>query len=961
MKGLGRKLTALLLALGMLVPVFACAPDSNKGEAAIPQPSYGAAVSEPPTSSAVQGLMFSEVLSSAYLQSAYEGCERQDWFELYNGSDQDITLSEYYVTDDLEKPAKRKLPGYILAPGAYIAICCCGGTDHPSVDLGIKKAGDTLYLTAPDGSTLDTLVIPALETDISWAMAADGWGYCQEPTPGRVNDTPIYSSLDVEQTADLDGLRLNELLISNQYSCMDEDGDCGDFVELYNGGKARSLQGLYLTDNTNKLTKWALPDVTMEEGSYLVVFLDGKDRSTGTLHANFSVNAEEEGVFLYDAGTRRYTGIAMPEVTRHDISFDGQGMYYRYPTPGTANGDGLSDISALGAFDTEGVYISEVCGAPAEGNDWVELYNGGNSSISLSGWVLTDSLNENKYQFPSMTLGAGSYFVIECNLQGGTAPFGISKSGETLYLKDNQGRVRDRFETGVMTKGQSSGRLEGNASVERVFFNTPTPGEANNASYTSGYAAAPIFSETGLYQTKAFTLTIRSGSNATIYYTTDGSKPTTSSKRYSEPLSITKNTVVRAFAAEAGKQDSQEVSFTYLFEEPHQLPVVSISLSPDDKNAVWSAKSKQSQTKVEKEGYVTYYEADGKLGTCFPTGVKAKGAGTLGYKQPSLSLNLRGIYGQTHVTYPFFEEYGWETFGALVVRNSGQDHTKGRIRDSLASRLCMGLNVDVAATKPVVVYVNGKYYGLYDLNEDQNADYLVTHYGINKDNVEIIRYSQTTVRGSNKGWKSLLSYIESNNTASDSVYRKLLESVDAEYTIDYLICTIYLCNSDVANQKYWHTTDNDIRWRPILYDFDYAMGYNSSVKRDMMGTLFTKDGLDTATSHLKTTLYYGLSRNSQWRDQFVERFVELIVTAFDPQRCSDILDQLVSEMEPEMARHTKYWGSSHSPGSVSAWKQEVERIRTWLQNRPDEVLKQLKSYFHLSQSELDALVAKYKR
>lgn len=960
MKGFRQKSVAMLLAVGMLLPLVSCTPQ-EEGGSTIPQPSYGAAVSEAPTvSSIVEGLIFTEVMASSHLEGAYEGCRREDWFELYNASEESIDLSGYYVTDNPQKPTKCPLPEYVLSPGAYIAICCCGGEEHPAVDLGISKSGETLYLMGADGTTVDTVDVPTMETDVSWALAADTWGYCQQPTPSNVNSTPIYSSLELEQVSDLNGLYLNELLISNQYSVADEDGDYGDFVELYNGGETRSLGGLYLTDNSNKLTKWALPDITLEQGAYLVVFLDGKDRTQGTLHSNFSISDGEEGVFLYDSSTRRYTGITIPEVTSHDVSFDGQGLYYRYATPGSANGEGISDISNLGAFEVDGVYISEVCAAPTEGQDWVELHNGGSSSVSLAGWVLTDTQSENKYTFPAVTLGVGEYYVIYCAAEGGSAPFNISKNGETLYLKDAQGRVRDRFETGVMNKGQSSGRLEGDSFTERVFFDAPTPGATNNSSHTTGYASAPIFSETELYQTTAFSLSIESSSSATIYYTTDGSKPSTSSKIYSGSLSISDNTVIRAFATEPGKQDSEEVSFTYLFEEPHQLPVVCISLKPSDKDAVWSAKSKQSASKVEKEGYVLYYEADGKLGTRFPAGIKSKGAGTLGYKQPSLSIKLRSAYGQGSVTYPFFEEYGWETFGGLVVRNSGQDNTHGRIRDSLASRICFGLNIDVAATRPVVIYVNGQYYGLYDLNEDQNADYLETHYGIDKDDVEIIRYSQTTVRGSNKNWKNLLSYIESNNTASDSVYQKLLEQVDVEYTIDYLICTIYLCNSDVANQKYWHTTDNTIRWRPILYDFDYAMGYGGSkASRNMMSTLFSKDGVDTATSHLKTTLYYGLSRNPQWRDQFVERFVELIMTTFDSDRCSEILDQLVSEMEPEMARHTKYWGSRYSPGSVSAWKEEVERIRTWLKDRPEQVLKQLKSYFGLSQSELDALIAKY--
>ena len=227
----------------------------------------------------------------------------------------------------------------------------------------------------------------------------------------------------------------------------------------------------------------------------------------------------------------------------------------------------------------------------------------------------------------------------------------------------------------------------------------------------------------------------------------------------------------------------------------------------------------------------------------------------------------------------------------------------------------------------VVVYVNGQYYGLYDLNEDQNADFLETHYGVDKDKVEIIRYNQTVVRGSKTDWLKVTDYAENKDMTSDSGYEKFLQWVDEDYFIDYLICTIYLGNTDVANQKYWHTTDNAIRWRAIFYDFDYAMGYSSGVSRSMMGTFFTREGMDTATSHLKTLIPYGFSRNKKWREKFVERFVELVETVFQPQRCSRILDQLVSEMEPEMARHTKYWGSKYSPGSVSAWKKEIETIR----------------------------------
>lgn len=952
-----RKGIAWLLIACSLLPLAACTPPKETA----PITGINTQVSAQPAvgkeqEASAEGLVFTEAVSSSHLANPYEGCGRWDWFELYNGSGRTVDLQNFFVSDDPLKPNKRQLPAYMLAPGGYVAICTCGGSSHPSVELGLKKAGDTLYLNGTDGAQLDMLEIPALERDVSWAMAADGWGYCQEPTPGAANTTPIYSTLEATPSDTLNGLMLNELLISNRYSAVDEDGDCGDFVELYNGGPARSLKGLYLSDDRDTLTKWTFPEGNIGQGEYLVVFLDGKDKSGTYLHANFSVSAEEEGVFLYDEGTLQYTQLLVPSVIGADISFDGKGNYFCYPSPGRENGTGVQDISNLGVYDPEGVYISEVCASQKDGDDWVELHNGGRESVSLVGWVLTDSLQKDKYTFANVILEPGAYYVL--SLRSGD-PFGISKSGETLYLKDTQGNVQDRFLTGALERGMTSGRVEGDTVREHVFFSEATPGAANSTTYVTGYAATPVYSDTELYQTTAFSLTLTAEEGATIYYTTDGSKPTAASRVYTGPISISRNTVVRAYASQPGKLDSPMTAFTYLFEEPHSLPVVSIYLAPEDKTVVWSAKSKQSKTKVEREGYLTYYESDGRLGTAFPAGFKAKGAGTLGSKQPSLSIHLRGAYGQSKVTYPFFPEYGMISYGSLVVRNSGQDNTKARIRDSYASRLCLGLHIDVAATKPVVVYVNGQYYGLYDLNEDQNADFLETHYGVDKDKVEIIRYNQTVVRGSKTDWLKVTDYAENKDMTSDSGYEKFLQWVDEDYFIDYLICTIYLGNTDVANQKYWHTTDNAIRWRAIFYDFDYAMGYSSGVSRSMMGTFFTREGMDTATSHLKTLIPYGFSRNKKWREKFVERFVELVETVFQPQRCSRILDQLVSEMEPEMARHTKYWGSKYSPGSVSAWKKEIETIRSFMNQRPEQIYKQLKSYFRLSESELAALRSKY--
>lgn len=907
-------------------------------------------------------LQFTEVRSAGDLQGAYAGCEWADWFELYNAGAANVDLGKLHITNDPEKPDKHPLPEAVLAPGQYIAICCCDKQDHPSVAMGIARRGETLYVFGGDRRQICMITVPPLDDDISWAVVDGTWGYCTEPTPGRANGR-VFASLDPVQVDAL-GISVSELLIDGRYAAVTPDGRYCDFVELHNDTENTvSLKNWYLSDSTDKLEKWPFPDVEVPADGYLLILLggDGQPRADGLLQADFSVNRREQ-VVLYDADALAYSVFHLPENLRSDVSVGANGEYYLSPTPGRENGPASYTASDGGCYDYAGVFISEVCAyAGAGSNDWIELYNATGEKVSLDGWQLRKDREGEKVIDLSGTLAPGGYAVFETTShrerqKNGVGSFGLSMGGETLYLVDEKGGLRDEYATGVLEPNVSSGRVEGNGNIARVFFSKPTKGERNSSQYALGYAKAPVFSETGLYQTESFQLTLTSDEGAIIRYTSNGSEPTASSSVYSGPIAITKNTVIRAFAQKDGLLNSEIITYTFLFEKPHDLPVICLSFDPKDREALWTGRSKDSSSKKQRKGYFSYYEG-GKLSTEFPADFKTKGAGTLGYAQAALSIHLRGKYGVSSVTYPFFKEYGWHEFSSLCIRNSGQDNAQARMRDSYASRLCFGLNIDVAATRPTAVYINGKYYGLYDLNEDQNDDYLATHFGINKNDVEIIRFNTVLVKGSKTDWKRVIDYAKTKNLSKGSAYEEFVQWVDPDYFIDYLVCSTYLCNSDMANQKYWHTTDNAIRWRAIFYDFDYAMGFNGgSVKRSIISHFFNKDGTPTATSRVYTHIPVALVKNQEWRTRFIERYVELTVTTFAPERAVRILHELRDEMDSEMPRHIKRWGR---PSSYDTWRKNVNALQKWMENRPANALESLRKYFNLDKSYINELVAKY--
>ena len=93
-------------------------------------------------------------------------------------------------------------------------------------------------------------------------------------------------------------LVINEILSSNSITAADEEGEYDDFIELYNNtDKAISLNNYYLSDKSDNLTKWKLPNIDIAARDYLIIWAD-EDSEQGLLHTNFKLSAEGEDLFL---------------------------------------------------------------------------------------------------------------------------------------------------------------------------------------------------------------------------------------------------------------------------------------------------------------------------------------------------------------------------------------------------------------------------------------------------------------------------------------------------------------------------------------------------------------------------------------------------------------------------------------------------------------------------------------
>jgi hypothetical protein len=113
--------------------------------------------------------------------------------------------------------------------------------------------------------------------------------------------SPERAEKEYHQLPVLGGLVINEIMAGNVSAVADQNGEYDDWVELYNGNNfSLNLNGYYLSDNENELTKWTFPNVTIPANGYLIVWCDTAGNSQTGLHTTYRLSADQEEVYLTD-------------------------------------------------------------------------------------------------------------------------------------------------------------------------------------------------------------------------------------------------------------------------------------------------------------------------------------------------------------------------------------------------------------------------------------------------------------------------------------------------------------------------------------------------------------------------------------------------------------------------------------------------------------------------------------
>jgi len=931
-------------------------------------------------------VVINELLADNGAVLADENGQYGDWIELYNPTGKSINLAGYGISDNPNQPYKYTLPEVTLGKKEYLVIFmdganCIGetGTLHGSFKL--SSAGDeTVLLTSPSGKTLSVIAAAATPTDVSVGLAEESGEYVffLTPTPGKKNGGEYtISSPAAGETKKSDlGVLINEYMAKNTV-LLDADGDYSPWVELYNPTeKEVSVGGCALTDDPAEPDKWKIPEGTViPADGYLLIYLSGKNKTQGSeLHASFKLSDTDTALIFSDklfAEIDRLTPVSLTKTLSYGRSESDKEtwLYFPRPTPGRANTTvGFADLeSGTVTAWADTVYISEVmsvnkttCKVSGSYTDWVELYNPTDTAVPLNGWYLSDSPdNPRFFEFPSgMTVAAGGTLL----LSAATLPFSLSAEGETLLLTNASGMTVDRFETGKLREGISSGR---NENGERVFYTLPTPNEKNATTYETGYTASPVFSQDGgCVASSSVKLSLSAAEGAVIYYTLDGSEPTENASVYRAPLLLTENTVVRAAAKTKGRLISNAVTRTFIFNESHDLPVVCLSSAPDglfsESSGIlatgYHASSEYPYTGAnywkdwERPVGFEFYTEEGALGTEFNAGLKIAGQYSRAQAQKSFKVVLRGEYGQSSVTYPFFRDYDVSTFKSLILRTSGQDWNSLKLRDAFFAQVIKGqMDLDYMEYRFCALYINGEYWGLYCLREHTNADYIESHTGLDADKVDLIKGNRSVKAGSITAYNELCDYLKTHDLSVQENFDYVASKVDTEEWANWWITETFFSNTDTGNIKFYCGQDGTGKWRWILFDLDWGM-WPSTYFRNRLDRMLDPKG--HGTGKMFSTLFARkFMENEEFKNRFIETYAEHLNTTFSPERMFAVLDRMAEEIRTEIPKNNERWGVL----SESAWNRNLTRMKEMLTERVALSKEHLRETFNLSEARMKEL------
>lgn len=580
--------------------------------------------------------------------------------------------------------------------------------------------------------------------------------------------------------------------------------------------------------------------------------------------------------------------------------------------------------------------------------------------------------------YPALLLGVADtsvtyfQFPAEVNLH---TDFSLNSTGQQLVLRNPVGAVVDSITIGGMQMNHTRGRWP-DGSANWCVFTQPTPDTTNySLACYSGYGTSPAIALTSGFYSGTQSTTISGTTPGTIYYTLNGEDPQVWSATYTSFVGITATSVLRAklIPSDTHYLPGPVAAASYFINENVTLPVVSIVTDPynlfDQNYGIYMLGNTPDTNYADIpfleanfwQGWVrpcnvSFFDTTHTVKFETPASIRIQGNYSKVFAQKGFFIDCDDDYGAKPLQYQLFPDKPATEYRGFNLRNAGTDYNNCHMRDRMIQKTIQPVcDVDMMDGFACVVFINGEYWGVYELREKQDKHYIANNSHCDDDSLDFLQFDGDIIEGDNKDFIKTYSYIGGNNMAVQANIDSAAVMLDFGNFCDYFIIETFYANTDwiggyTNNIKFWRPRTYDAPWRYVLWDLDLALNSDTI---NMLARAINPPVMNPHSYMLQSLL-----QNDSFRIYFVNRYADLLNTTFYPNNTFNYVVNTYLEMLPEMDRHFGKWGVGGQPYSplwlqwpmdTAQWRLNVIDMAYILFARPTYVRQQIQQQFSLPQ------------
>lgn len=785
---------------------------------------------------------------------------------------------------------------------------------------------------------------------------------------------------------------IDEICVNND-DLIDEFGEDPGWIELSNRSPDTvRLGGFRLMGRATDGPGWLLPDTLLRPGERLAVFLSGRDirasaPAADTLRTGGSTWSWSDS--MYDPPGRSavrkslfprgLSGKLADGSTAYSFAFhlaDNSGTELDWS--GASAGVNFSPSVDASKRDRFSMRATIPAGQPLTMRFCVddECWKSGFVTVTGTG----DSLGT--YEFPlsafPIDLGAlrGLQFDPPANRLGDFritfahllfhrsqrrphANFSLRRKGGSLVLEDTLAKTRDTIDypeatdAGSWFRDPSTGRWS--------HADKASPDRTNPAAGKTAILVAPAFATAPGFHTAPLIVRVSGPAGHTVRCAVGGLSPTSRSPAADTGIRLDSSETVTCAAFGADGSRGPFSTSTFLLDESSTLPVVTVSVDPHsmfDPDTGICSMGPNAGTETPFYGANFWHETElpvhvelfesGRRSFALRAGLAMFGNWSRSADKKAFSIQMREKYGPTHVEWPLFPQHPTlRRFKGFGLRSNGSNYKTDYQRDALASGLTEGRGIEYQYSRQAVLYINGRYWGIYQIREKLDADYLETRFGIDPSNVDLVKNNAETQAGSIADWNELRRTLETLGADDSAGWAAMARRLDLDNFMDYYAAELFAQNTDwpANNVRYWRQRAPASRWRAMLFDLDGGIGGFGGNHAKNPFPYAVDSSLDWdayPNGPGSNVVLRRLLTRTSLRHRFINRFLVQLATNLSPENSLRVLDSVTASIQAEIPKDVKRWALRPTDQVAH------DRImRDFLLHRPTSLRDHMKTFFQI--------------